>query len=128
METDAKESEKKTRKVKKQVRKGELPILSATQSMDHANKNAAIEKEASMVMEDKLVADTEEKKNELEAYIYDLRSKLEDQWANFASDEEKDKISAKLTETEVSIWRPHLLHLTLCYRLLVRIPVGGRLT
>ncbi|KAK0718197.1 heat shock protein 70 family [Lasiosphaeria miniovina] len=101
MDTDAKDDSKpKTRKVKKQVRKGELPIVSATQSLDSSNKNAAAEKEASMVMEDKLVADTEEKKNELETYIYDLRNKLDDQYSEFASDEEKTKIGAKLDATE----------------------------
>lgn len=101
MDTDPKDDSKpKTRKVKKQVRKGELPIVSATQSLDSSNKNAAAEKEASMVMEDKLVADTEEKKNELETYIYDLRNKLDDQYSEFASDEEKTKIGAKLDATE----------------------------
>ncbi|KAJ9131158.1 Hsp88-like protein, variant [Pleurostoma richardsiae] len=99
MDTD-KDAKPKTRKVKKQVRKGDLPIVSGTFSMDTATKNAATEKEASMVMEDKLVADTEEKKNELETYIYELRNKLDDQYAEFASDEEKEKIRAKLEATE----------------------------
>jgi heat shock protein 4 len=101
MDTDAKdESKPKTRKVRKQVRKGELPIVSATQSLEPAAKAAAAEKEASMLMEDKLVADTEEKKNELETYIYELRNKLDDQYAEFASDEEKAKIREKLEATE----------------------------
>lgn len=90
----------KTRKVKKQVRKDELPIVSATQSLDAAAKNTAFEKEQAMIMEDKLVADTEEKKNELETYIYDLRNKLDDQYADLASEEEKEKIQAKLMSTE----------------------------
>ncbi|KAJ4418609.1 adenyl-nucleotide exchange factor sse1 [Neurospora sp. IMI 360204] len=90
----------KTRKVKKQVRKGELPIVSATPSLDPSAKNAAFEKEQAMIMEDKLVADTEEKKNELETYIYDLRNKLDDQYADLASEEEKEKIRAKLMEIE----------------------------
>lgn len=90
----------KTRKVKKQVRKGELPVVSATPSLDPAVKNAAIEREQAMIMEDKLVADTEEKKNELETYIYDLRNKLDDQYADLASEEEKEKIRAKLMEVE----------------------------
>lgn len=103
MDTDAPKDDKpKTRKVKKQVRKGELPIVSATSSLDPAVKAAAAEKESSMVMEDKLVADTEEKKNELETYIYELRNKLDDQYAPFASDEEKEKIRAKLEASEVS--------------------------
>jgi heat shock protein 4 len=103
MDTDAKEDKPKTRKVKKQVRKGELPIVSATQSLDTTAKNAVTEREAAMVMEDKLVADTEEKKNELETYIYDMRNKLDDQYAEFASDEEKAKIREKLEATEVSL-------------------------
>lgn len=103
MDTDAKDEKPKTRKVKKQVRKGELPIVSATQSLDVAAKNALSEKEASMFMEDKLVADTEEKKNELETYIYELRNKLDDQYAEFASEEEKDKIRAKLSDSEVCV-------------------------
>jgi heat shock protein 4 len=100
MDTDAKDEKPKTRKVKKQVRKGELPIVSATHSLEVTTKNAVSEREAAMVMEDKLVADTEEKKNELETYIYDLRNKLDDQYADFASDEEKEKIREKLMASE----------------------------
>lgn len=102
MDTDKKDdAPKKTRKVKKQVRKGDLPIASGTTSLDDSAKAALLEKEASMVMEDKLVADTEEKKNELEAYIYDLRAKLDEQYAEFASEQEKETIKAKLEATEV---------------------------
>lgn len=105
MDTDAPKEEKpKTRKVKKQVRKGELPIVSATSSLEPKLKDAAAEKEAAMLMEDKLVADTEEKKNELETYIYELRNKLDDQYAPFASDEEKEKLRAKLEAAEVSFY------------------------
>ncbi|KAI1498643.1 heat shock protein Hsp88 [Biscogniauxia marginata] len=102
METDDKkdDAKPKTRKVKKQVRKGDLPIVAGTSSLDESTKNSFYEKEAAMVIEDKLVADTEEKKNELETYIYDLRNKLDDQLADFASDEEKDALRSKLTESE----------------------------
>ncbi|KAI0165682.1 heat shock protein Hsp88 [Xylariaceae sp. FL1272] len=102
METDEKKDDgkPKTRKVKKQVRKGDLPIVSGTTSLDANNKNTLYEKEAAMIMEDKLVADTEEKKNELETYIYDMRNKLDDQYADFASEEEKDKLRSKLTDSE----------------------------
>ncbi|KAF5621262.1 heat shock protein [Fusarium sp. NRRL 52700] len=99
METD-KDAPKKTRKVKKQVRKGDLPISTGSASLDDSTKASLLEKEAAMVMEDKLVADTEEKKNELEAYIYDLRAKLDEQYSEFASEEEKQTIKAKLEATE----------------------------
>ncbi|KAM4064737.1 hsp70 protein [Hirsutella rhossiliensis] len=101
MESDSKEAPaKKTRRVKKQVRKGDLPISSGTSSLDATAKSALMEKESGMVMEDKLVADTEEKKNELETYIYDLRAKLDDQYAEFASEEEKSTIKQKLEAAE----------------------------
>ncbi|KAI0100847.1 heat shock protein Hsp88 [Nemania sp. FL0031] len=102
MDTDDKKDDgkPKTRKVKKQVRKGDLPIVAGTTSLEPSIKDSLVEKEAAMIMEDKLVADTEEKKNELETYIYDMRNKLDDQFADFASEEEKDKLRAKLTESE----------------------------
>lgn len=101
-ESDAMDTEEKpkTRKVKKQVRRGELSIISATFSLEESAKAAAIEKECNMIMEDKLIADTEEKKNELEAYIYDIRNKIDDQYAEFAGDEEKTKLRAKLEASE----------------------------
>ncbi|KAH8804818.1 heat shock protein 70 family [Xylogone sp. PMI_703] len=98
METEA--DKPKMRKVKKQVRKGDLPIVSGTSSMDPAAKDSAKELENSMIMEDKLVADTEEKKNELETYIYEMRNKIDDQYAEFASEEEKEKLKAKLEASE----------------------------
>lgn len=105
METDAPngtaEPKPKTRKVKKQVRKGDLPLSSGTASLDQSTKDSLAEKEGSMFMEDKLVADTEDKKNELESYIYELRSKIDDQYSDFASDEEKSKLKTKLEQSEV---------------------------
>ncbi len=95
------EPKPKTRKVKKQVRKGDLPLSSGTASLDQASKDAAAEKENQMFMEDKLVADTEDKKNELESYIYELRAKIDDQYAEFASDQEKTDLKAKLEQSEV---------------------------
>lgn len=103
MDTDSKEEQpKKTRKVKKQVRKGDLPIASATGGFDQATKEAWTERENAMYMEDKLVAETDEKKNELEASIYELRDKIDGVYAEFASEEEKEKLKAKLMDTEVS--------------------------
>lgn len=107
MDTDANngtaEPKAKTRKIKKQVRKGELPLSSGTSSLDQQTKDAAAEKEGAMFMEDKLVADTEDKKNELESYIYELRSKIDEQYSEFASDEEKTKLKEKLEQSEVCL-------------------------
>jgi len=98
---DTEEPEKpKTRRVKKQVRKGELPLSAGTASLDQASKDAFSEKENQMIVEDKLVADTEDKKNELEIFIYELRNKIDDQYAEFASDEEKSKVRQKCEQAE----------------------------
>lgn len=103
MDMDKKDdAPKKTRKVKKQIRKGDLPISSGTSSLDASQKTALAEKEASMILEDKEVADTEEKKNELETYIYDLRAKLDEQYADLTTDEEKASIKGQLEAAEVS--------------------------
>jgi len=96
------EPKPKMRRTKKQVRKGDLPLSSGTASLDDATIAAATEKENAMVMEDKLVADTEDKKNELESYIYELRDKIDDQYANFASEDEKEKVKEKLDQIQVS--------------------------
>ncbi|KAJ5097349.1 Hsp70 chaperone Hsp88 [Penicillium angulare] len=103
MDTDAAngdEQPKKTRKVKKQVRKGDLPIVSGVGGIDAAAKQTLQERENAMYMEDKLVAETDEKKNELEASIYELRDKIDGIYSEFASDEEKEKLRSKLMDTE----------------------------
>jgi len=92
--------EPKTRKVKKQVKKGDLPLSSGTASLDIQAIADFSEKEHSMIMEDKLVADTEDKKNELEAYIYEMRAKIDEEYAEFSSDDEKTKLKEKLETSE----------------------------
>jgi heat shock protein 4 len=103
---EAKPPAPKTRKVKKQVRKGDLPLSAGTASLDQATKDAYAEKEGQMIAEDKLVADTEDKKNELESEIYAMRNKIEEPYesngyADFASESEKDAVKTKCEQLEV---------------------------
>ncbi|EAT87126.2 hypothetical protein SNOG_06062 [Parastagonospora nodorum SN15] len=100
VDKDAPKEPPKMRKVKKQQRKGDLPLSAGTASLDEASKQIAAEKEASMIMEDKLVADTENEKNNLESMIYELKDKILDVYAEFASDDEKAKLNAKLEQVE----------------------------
>ncbi|KAK6507726.1 adenyl-nucleotide exchange factor sse1 [Arthrobotrys musiformis] len=90
----------KTRKVKKQVKKGDLAVVSGTNAADQAAKDALAERENQMFVEDKLVADTEDRKNALEEYIYEMRSKIDDQYAEFASDSEKSRLKDMLEAAE----------------------------
>lgn len=96
----------KTRKVKKQVRKGDLAIVSASASLEQHFKDKYMEFEGQMQADDKLVAETEEKKNELETEIYSLRNKLDEPYssngyAEFASESEKSTVKAKCESLEV---------------------------
>ncbi|KAI7211488.1 Heat shock protein [Hortaea werneckii] len=112
METDdkaangeAKPPAQKTRKVKKQVRKGDLPISSGTASLTDEIKNQYTEQEGQMISQDKLVADTEERKNELESEIYSTRNKVDEPYesngyAEFCSEEEKAAIKDKCEKLE----------------------------
>ncbi|KAF8249776.1 heat shock protein 70 [Wilcoxina mikolae CBS 423.85] len=101
METEGgEEKPKKTRKVKKQVKKGELPVVSSTATIDERTKQEWTERENQMFMEDKLVADTEDRKNALEEYIYENRTKIDDLYAPFASEEERQKVKKCLEEAE----------------------------
>lgn len=105
MDVDSKDSKEppKMRKVKKQQRKGDLPLSSGTATLDQANKDIAQERENQMIMEDKLVADTEHQKNDLESFIYELKDKILDVYAEFANEDEKARLNDKLNAAEVCI-------------------------
>ncbi|KAK6525924.1 adenyl-nucleotide exchange factor sse1 [Arthrobotrys megalospora] len=90
----------KTRKVKKQVKKGDLAVISGTHAADQTAKDALAERENQMAVEDKLVADTEDRKNALEEYIYEMRSKIDDQYSEFASESEKSRLRDMLEAAE----------------------------
>lgn len=104
MDVDPKDADKtekpKMRKVKKQSRKGDLPLSAGTASLDQATKDQMTERENQMIMEDKLVADTEHQKNELESFIYELKEKIHGVYSDFASEDEKSKLQAKLEAIE----------------------------
>ncbi|EGV65917.1 heat shock protein 70 [Yamadazyma tenuis ATCC 10573] len=99
-EEDSEDKEPEYREVKKSVKKDDLVIISHSSALTDAARNEVTEKENSMVMEDKLVAETEDRKNALEEYIYELRGKLEEQYKDFASEQEKEKLTGLLLKAE----------------------------
>ncbi|KAK7305101.1 hypothetical protein VNO77_43001 [Canavalia gladiata] len=68
--------------------------------MTKAEISEAHEKELQLAQQDKIVEQTKDKKNTLESYVYDMRSKLLNAYRSFASEQEKDDISRSLQETE----------------------------
>ena len=57
-----------------------------------------------MVANDKLIADTLEKKNQLEEYVYDIRGKIEGSHAEFIDPAVKAPFLKKLSETETWLY------------------------
>ncbi len=90
----------KTKTVKRWVKKTDLKLIHTHNGVDDKTRNELIEKELELISQDKLVAETEHRKNALEEYIYSLRSKIEDQYSQFASEEEKDKLRKLLLDAE----------------------------
>lgn len=99
-EGEEEDAEPEYKEVKKLVKKDTLVIEMKSAALSEEERQTLFEKEASLVVADKLVADTEDRKNALEEYIYELRGKLDDQYKNFASDAEKEKLTALLLKTE----------------------------
>ncbi|CUA66922.1 Heat shock protein homolog pss1 [Schizosaccharomyces pombe 972h-] [Rhizoctonia solani] len=79
-------------KPKKHIKKTDLPVSTQYNSLDSTILERYRESEASMHAADKLVADTEDRKNALEEYVYDMRGKLDERLASFVLPDEKAKI------------------------------------
>lgn len=93
-------TEPEYRKVTKTVKKDSLTIVAHTFALDEKTLNSLIEKENELSAQDKLVFETEDRKNTLEEYIYTLRGKLDEEYAPFASEDEKERLKSMLTKAE----------------------------
>ncbi|KAJ7254680.1 heat shock protein 70 family [Mycena haematopus] len=85
---------------KRRVKKKDVAFIASTSSLDKATIEALREQENAMHAADKLVMDTEDRKNALEEYVYDMRAKLEDRYVHFVQAEEKAKLLVALQEAE----------------------------
>lgn len=82
------EPAKKVRKTTKTA----LPVVAAGLRLDASIVNEFREKEGQMFATDKLVIETEDRKNALEELGYEVRDRIEGNWAKFSTDEEKAKL------------------------------------
>ncbi|KAF8893630.1 Hsp70 protein-domain-containing protein [Infundibulicybe gibba] len=87
-------------KKKRIVKKKEIPFVSGNTSLDKSVVERLREQENQMHAADKLVMDTEDRKNALEEYVYDTRSKLDDRYAPYVQAPEKEKLLVALSEAE----------------------------
>ncbi|KAL9368589.1 hypothetical protein Peur_039788 [Populus x canadensis] len=96
METDT-----KVEVPKKKVKKTNIPVSEVVYGgILAAEVEKLLEKEYEMALQDRVMEETKEKKNAVEAYVYDMRNKLSDRYQEFVTDPEREGFTAKLQETE----------------------------
>ncbi|KAJ4959431.1 hypothetical protein NE237_026542 [Protea cynaroides] len=96
METDG-----KVEVPKKKVKKINVPVTEYVYGgMPPVDVQKAVEKEFEMALQDRVMEETKDKKNAVEAYVYDMRNKLNDKYQEFVTSSEKDELLAKLQEVE----------------------------
>ncbi|KAJ0865518.1 putative Heat shock protein 70 family [Helianthus annuus] len=96
METDI-----KVEAPKKKVKKTNVPVSELVYgSMLPADVQKAVEKEFEMALQDRVMEETKDKKNAVEAYVYEMRNKLHDKLYEFVTDSEREGFITKLQETE----------------------------
>jgi heat shock protein 4 len=96
MDTDA-----KVEPSKKKVKKTNIPVHELVYGvLEPAELQKAVEKEYEMALQDRVMEETKEKKNAVEAYVYDMRNKVYDKYNDFVIPEEKDGLISKLQEVE----------------------------
>ncbi|KZV90863.1 heat shock protein 70 [Exidia glandulosa HHB12029] len=100
MDVDQPEGTPAPPKKKKVVKKKPVEFVVHTNALDSTTLASLKEQEAEMHASDKLVRDTADRKNALEEYVYDMRSKLDDKYASFVQAAEKSKLQAALNEAE----------------------------
>lgn len=99
METDA-ATAPAAKAAKRKVTKKDLPARFLSTSLDKAIVNELLAKEGEMYASDKLVFETEDKKNALEEYVYDTRDKLDGAFSPFVTADIKEKFKAQLQSAE----------------------------
>ncbi|PVV05077.1 hypothetical protein BB560_000412 [Smittium megazygosporum] len=99
-ETVDPEAEPVMRKVKKLIKVGDLPIDQILPFHTNENMLSLRSLETKMYADDAEVVRTENIKNSLEEYIYDMRSKIESEYKEFIHPSQKEPFLSSLNGTE----------------------------
>ncbi|KAD6794668.1 hypothetical protein E3N88_05564 [Mikania micrantha] len=95
------EADAKVEAPKKKVTKSNIPVSEFVHgAMLPVDVQKAVEKEFEMALQDRVMEETKDKKNAVEAYVYDMRNKLYDKLNEFVTEPERETFIAKLQETE----------------------------
>ncbi|CAM8949909.1 unnamed protein product [Rhodiola kirilowii] len=96
MDTDV-----KAQAPKKKIKKTNVPIVELVYGgLPSGDLQKAVEKEFEMALQDRVMEETKDKKNAVEAYVYDMRNKLYDKYQDFVVEAEKEALISKLQEVE----------------------------
>ncbi|KAH9615787.1 hypothetical protein KSS87_003282 [Heliosperma pusillum] len=86
---------------KKKVKKTSIPVSEEVYGgLSKGEVQNAVEKEFEMALQDRVMEETKDRKNAVEAYVYDMRNKLNDKYFEFVTPSEKDEFIATLQEVE----------------------------
>uniref|UniRef100_A0A7N0UXK2 Uncharacterized protein n=1 Tax=Kalanchoe fedtschenkoi TaxID=63787 RepID=A0A7N0UXK2_KALFE len=86
---------------KKKVKRTNIPVVELVYGgIPSSDLQMAVEKEFEMALQDRVMEETKDKKNAVEAYVYDMRNKLYDKYQEFVTESEKDVLIAKLQDVE----------------------------
>ncbi|XP_078438693.1 heat shock 70 kDa protein 14-like [Wolffia australiana] len=86
---------------KKKVKKTNVAVSELIHGgLPAAELQKAVEKEFEMALQDKVMEETKDRKNAVEAYVYEMRNKLSDKYEDFVTPSEREAFSAKLQEVE----------------------------
>lgn len=97
---DASESKPESPAPKTKIVAKDLPITCQLNRPSDKQIESMRELELNMIASDKLIIDTEERRNALEEFVYNFRSKIYEQYAEYVDEAQREKLSAILTETE----------------------------
>uniref|UniRef100_A0A0V0IUZ7 Putative heat shock 70 kDa protein 16-like n=1 Tax=Solanum chacoense TaxID=4108 RepID=A0A0V0IUZ7_SOLCH len=101
IDTHAENMEGDDTRKSKAVKRQDIPVSESVDGgMTLMELSQAQEKECQLAEQDIKVERTKDKKNTLEAYVYETRNKLLNTYRSFATDSEREGISCNLQQTE----------------------------
>eukprot|EP00252_Welwitschia_mirabilis_P000602 TRINITY_DN1057_c0_g1_i1.p1 TRINITY_DN1057_c0_g1~~TRINITY_DN1057_c0_g1_i1.p1 ORF type:complete len:856 (+),score=209.88 TRINITY_DN1057_c0_g1_i1:441-3008(+) len=100
--SSATENDSKPKTVKKKkVKKTDIPVAGKIYGgMPRSDLQKAKEKEFEMELQDRVMEETKEKKNAVEAYVYDMRNKLYEKYQAYVTETEKETLTTQLQIVE----------------------------
>ncbi|CAL0308763.1 unnamed protein product [Lupinus luteus] len=95
------ETWKKNKDVQKKVNKTNIHVAELVyRAMSHVDGQKGVEKEFERALQDRVMEETKDKKNGVEAYVYGMRNKRNEKYEEFVTAREKEGFVAKLKEVE----------------------------